>query len=120
MRDIKIVTSQIDNVSVLDIDIIDGEPVFVDEDGQTGDQRAALACYACKSSVPGMLDYGVSWASVYDRQDSTLSLSNELQQQIQNYAVVTSDEYELPRTQYNPMLLMENGGVGVLIYRGDA
>ena len=118
MRDIKITTASVDDISVIDIDVVDGAPAWLDEEGQTNDQRAALACFACKGTVPGMPNYGVSWGSVYDKQDTTLQLNNELQQQLQDYVGNSSDENMLTNTMYNAMLLQSDEGIGVMVTRG--
>lgn len=118
MRDIALITLTINDLSVLDIDIIDGEPDYLEEASQTNDQRAAVACYACKGTVPGMLDYGVSWGDVYTKDNTTMQLNNELQQQVQNYAGNSSEDYELTATQYSAQLLMSSEGIGVIVKRG--
>lgn len=118
MRDVKIISFEIDGISFIDLDIINGEPVWLDEASQTNDQRAALACYACKGTVPGLPDYGVSWGSVYDKSDTTVQLNNELQQQLTSYVGSAETDSMLPQTQYNATLLQDSGGIGVLIQRG--
>lgn len=118
MRDVKIISFEQDNISFIDLDIIDGEPVWLDEASQTNDQRAALACYACKGTVPGLPDYGVSWGSAYDKSDTTVQLNNELQQQLTDYVGSADTEEMLPQTQYSATLLQDSGGIGVLIQRG--
>lgn len=118
MRDVKIISFERDGISFIDLDIINGEPLWLDEASQTNDQRAALACYACKGTVPGLPDYGVSWGSVYDKSDTTIQLNNELQQQLTNYVGTVDTEGMLPQTQYNATLLQDAGGIGVMIQRG--
>lgn len=119
MRDILLKSLSIDDISIIDIDIVDGEPVYLDYESQTGDQRAALSVYASKATVPGMLDYGVSWASIYDKEQNTvMQLNNELQQQVQNYAGAAAGNNELASTQYAANLLMSEEGIGVIVRRG--
>lgn len=119
MRDVKIITVVDDeDVSHIDLDIIEGSPAYLDEANQTTDQRAALVCYAAKGTVHGSLDYGVSWADTYSQDNTILQLNNELQQQIDNYVGDSNDEYNLSQTQYTPQLLMSDEGIGVAVYRG--
>lgn len=112
------VSSVVDDISIVDIDVINGEPVYLDEVAQTGDQRAALAVYIAKGTIPSELDFGVNWATVYDAQNTTLQLNNELQQQVQNTVGSAESNNNLPNTQYTAQLLMEDGGYGVVVMRG--
>lgn len=116
MRDWKILV--IDESGV-DIDVVNGEAAYLDYDTQTGDQRAALAAYQVKGTIPGLLDFGVSWAAQYS-QDNTISMLNEeIQQQIALCAGnAASDKQMNSMSQYTSTLLPEGGNVGVLITRG--
>lgn len=114
MRDLKILSSD----TGIDIDIVNGQALWLDEASQTQDMRAALACYACKGTVPGLPDYGVSWAKVYDRDTTTIDFNNELQQQIDNYVGSASEDTMLEQSTYQPLMLQDNSGMGVLVYRG--
>lgn len=117
MRDVKLVTDN-DNRWGVDLDIVDGEPAYLDEAAQTNDQRAAVACYMCKGTVPGLPEAGVSWGAVYDKSITSVQLNNELAQQLDTYVGSSSEQEMLTSTQYNAMLLEDSGGVGVLVQRG--
>lgn len=115
MRDYKIVAVESQGI---DIDIIDGEPEYLDYESQTGDQRAALAAYAVKGTLPGALDYGVSWGEVYSGQSSVSQLSNEVQLQIQNEAGASSENTSVTANQYQGLVATKDGDIGVIIMRG--
>ena len=100
----------------IDIDIVDGEAAYVEYDTRTADQRAALAVYAVRGTVPGMPDYGVSWSDQYTNQNTVAQLNNEIQQQVQEQAGFTEGAPNTA-TQYNAMLLVHEGEVGVIISR---
>lgn len=119
MRDFKIITpSNAEDTWSIDIDIIDGEAAYLDEASQTNDQQAALSIFACKGTVPGMTDFGISWGDVYGQKSTALQLNNEMQQQLQTYVGSSSEDNMLTNNTYDAMLLDETGGMGVLIYRG--
>ena len=96
----------------IDIDIVDGEAAYVEYDTRTADQRAALAVYAVRGTVPGMPDYGVSWADQYTNQNTVAQLNNEIQEQ-----AGFTEGAPNTATQYNAMLLVHEGEVGVIISR---
>lgn len=107
MRDWKIVT--VDEGHGVDIDIIDGEPSYLDYEDQTYDQRAALACYAQKGCLPGDEEYGVSWSDQYNEDFTVTNLDNELKQQVAKYAGAK---------QYSLLEVPQNGTIGVICLRG--
>lgn len=115
MRDYKIVTIEEQGV---DIDIVNGEPVYLDYESQTGDQRAALSTYAVKGTLPGNLEYGVSWGEVYSGGSSVTELNNEIQLQIQNEAGYTDADGNTVDSTHAGTVLKVNGKVGVVITRG--
>lgn len=115
MRDFKIVS--LENQGV-DIDIIDGEAAYLDYEAQTGDQRAALAAYTVKGTLPGQLDYGVSWTAVYSGSSTVSQLNNELQLQIQQEAGSVDGESMTTASHYQAVVLSSGGEVGALIVRG--
>lgn len=114
MRDIKL---QVLQDYGLDVDIIDGEAEYLDYENQTSDQRAALSVYASKGTVPGALDYGISWSNEYTPQNTISQLNNEVQLQIQNEAGASEDDI-LSSSQYMGNIIASAGSVGVIITRG--
>lgn len=120
MTDLALITGKTeDDITYVDIDIVDGQPTYLAEATQTNDQRASLAIYAAKGAMPGELDFGVSWDSIYSQEDTTIQLSNELQQQITEYTGTSSADTFLPQTQYNAQLLVSDDGIGVIVSRGQ-
>lgn len=115
MRDFKI--SVIEDYG-LDLDFVDGEAAYVGNAGQTQDQRASLAVYCTKGTVPGQAEYGVSWADQYNSDTSPSQLSNECQMQVQNEAG-SSTSAIMGATMYNAMLVGNaSKGYGVMVMRG--
>ena len=68
MRDVLIITPTDQSTASwnLDIDIIDGVPDYVQEEGNTADQRAALASVMMIGTIPGLPDVGVAWSDMYN------------------------------------------------------
>lgn len=92
MRDIMVVTPKenTDTSWNLDIDIIDGYPVLLPEINDTQDQRAALASYQAKGTIPGMPDEGIDWAQLYSRDKTLVNINDEIQKNIQDKAASTT------------------------------
>lgn len=112
MRDYKVNILK-DNQGI-DLDIVNGEPAYLDYESQTQDQRAALAAYTVKGTVPGALDYGVGWSQQFTQQNTVLQLNNEVQLAVQNEAVTPNSQGQT----YNALLLSHDGAVGAVIMRG--
>ena len=79
MRDFQVLIQEDEG---LDIDIINGEASYVEYATRTQDQRAALAIYAVKGTVPGARDYGVAWSDQYTQDNTVAQLNNQIQQQL--------------------------------------
>lgn len=114
MRDFKVDIIESQGV---DINIVDGEAEYVEYESRTGDQRAALAVYAVKGTVPGNLDYGVSWADQYTQDNTVAQLNNEIQQQLQQEAGFSNGAPNV-NNQYSATTLIHDGEVGVIVRRG--
>lgn len=114
MRDYKFTV--IEDVG-LDIDIINGEPVYLDYERQTNDQRASVACYMCKGTIPGREDLGISWADQYGQENTILQLCNEVQQAVNAMAGSSDSDASNINTGYNAQVVTRNGDVGVIITR---
>ena len=76
MRDIKLFVDEDSNL--VDVDVVNGEPVLLDFAEQTGDQRAAVACFISKGTLPGNLDFGISWGQMYTNDSTLIDFSNKL------------------------------------------
>lgn len=85
MRDIKYITPEdpTQHTWILDIDVIDGEADMVFKEDMTQDQRAAVSAIMCKGTIPGALDEGVDWGSLYERETSLINIDNQVQKAIQ-------------------------------------
>lgn len=114
MRDFKILVAENEGV---DIDIIDGQAEYLQYEAQTGDQRAALSVYCIKGSIPGNLDFGVSWGLEFTQSNTVTQLNNEIQQQIQECAGMHSTDTMQPSDMYTATLIPQGGQIGVLITR---
>ena len=101
----------------LDFDIVDGYPKFVPFERNTQDQRAAIAAYTFKGTIPGKPDIGINWSSLYNNSDDTtlVTVDNEVKQAIQEYAAIP----EGPNGMYTPIYeSKEGGGISIAIYQG--
>jgi hypothetical protein len=114
MRDLRILILEDKG---LDIDVIDGEAAYVEYESRTNDQRAALSVYAVRGTMPGLPDYGVSWADQYTQDNTVAQLSNQIQLQLQQEAGF-SEGAPNTNSQYQAQILAQNDSVGVIITRG--
>lgn len=114
MRDIKLFVDE--DSHIVDIDIIDGEPTWLDFDKQTGDQRAAVACFVSKGTLPGNLDFGISWGQMYTTDSTLIDFSNELQQSVQHATEDLASDYTVADS-YNPQIVLSGSDLGVIITR---
>lgn len=116
MRDLALITPSEGSEWCLDFDIINGQPRFVPEERNTQDQRAAVATYTFRGTIPGKPDVGIGWSEMYqsDYQETLISIDNEVKQAIQEYAAVP----EGPNGMYVPVYDMKEKGIEVAIYQG--
>lgn len=96
----------------LDIDVVDGYPVFLFEEGNTADQRASLAAYQSKGSIPGMRDEGIDWSGLYEKDTSLVDIDNQAKQRIQELAGATSFQ-----SNYTPLYKEEDNNIVLNIYK---
>lgn len=95
----------------LDIDIIDGVPRHVPYERNTQDQRAAIAAYTVRGSIPGKPDVGVDWSALYMQDATVLDIDNEIKQNMQKYAATGGTASQ----QYMPLYLRDKDGVHVVV-----
>lgn len=118
MRDLAVITPGPDAEKnwCLDFDIINGYPKLVPFERNTQDQRAALAAYMFRGTIPGKPDVGINWSGLYEGKDETLvAIDNEIKQAIQEYAAIP----EGPNGTYIPMYeTKKDGTIGITIYQG--
>ena len=116
MRDIVIIYPTAPDTSWdLDIDIVDGQPRYVSEPGQTQDQRAAVAALIGRGTIPGNLTLGVDWGGLLTDQVFLVAIDNEVKQMISKYAAEGNDSQLITYVPiYNKN---KKGGVDVQVYR---
>lgn len=116
MRDLMLITPSEENTDWnLDIDIIDGYPEFLPLDRNTQDQRAAVAAYMTRGTIPGMPDEGIDWSGLYDPNNETLiTIDNEIKQNIRDKAAVEN----VVANMYLPVYDVTEDGIGLTIYQG--
>ena len=116
MRDVRlIVPSDPDAEWNLDIDVVKGTPVYLQYPRNTQDQRAALAAYMVRGSIPGMPDTGVDWTSLYQQNTSILNIDNTIKQNIQNYAGTPGTATQT----YTPVYTKDDQGIHAIIYQSS-
>ena len=96
----------------LDIDIIEGYPSLLFEEDNTKDQRASLAAYQSKGSIPGMRDSGVDWSGLYEKDISLIDIDNQAKQRIQEMGGATSYQ-----SNYTPLYKEEDNNIVLNIYK---
>ena len=114
MRDYKIFVDNDNNI--VDLDFVNGDAEYLTYSTQTSDQRAALACFICKGTLPGALDFGISWGDVYTTDSTLVQFSNELQQSVQEATKSSDIEFTIANS-YNPQIVVDGGKIGVIITR---
>ena len=112
MRDILLIY---DEKGAIDIDIVNGEPVYVREEQNTWDQRAAVGAYLSKGTIPGMLDIGVDWPALHAQRDSLVDVDNQIKQQINSFAVTPNEK----ASTYTPIYRTRDGQLDVSVVRTD-
>ena len=115
MRDLKLIVP-IDRSKAswnLDIDVINGVPTFVDYVRNTQDQRAAVATYMVKGSVPGRPETGVDWGRLYTQDATILDIDNEIKRNIQDKAAIPGSATQM----YMPIYTKDETGIHAVIYQ---
>ena len=117
MRDLLLITPPQDARNwCLDFDIIDGYPKYVPDARNTQDQRAAVAAYMFRGSIPGKPDLGIDWSGLYstEERETLIEIDNEVKQAIQEYAAIP----EGPNAMYVPLYDATEDGIQLAIYQG--
>lgn len=116
MRDLIVITPTEKSNWCLDFDVVDGCPRYVPTERNTQDQRAAIAAYMIRGTVPGKPQLGIGWAGLYqeDYEETLTVIDNEVKQAIQEYAAVP----EGPNGLYVPVYQAGKEGVEIAIYQG--
>ena len=117
MRDLKIIVPADRDTAGwnMDIDIIDGFPTLLDFERNTQDQRAALAAYTVKGTIPGKSDVGVDWSLLYNQGATVIDIDNEIKQNIQDRAAVIGTATQT----YIPIYTKDDSGIHVAIYQSS-
>lgn len=117
MRDLKIIVPDDRDTASwnMDIDVVDGFPSFVDMERNTQDQRAALAAYTVKGTIPGMKDIGVDWTLLYNQGATIIDVDNEIKRSIQEHAAIPGTATQT----YIPIYTKDESGVHVAIYQSS-
>lgn len=98
---------------ILDLDIVDGEPRYVQYEGNTEDQRAAVGAYMSKGTIPGMLEQGINWMDLYEQKSSLIDVDNQTKQQISSFAASNNG-----LSGYTPIYIKEKGQMKIVVVRG--
>ena len=115
MRDLKIIVPEDRTTSSwnMDIDVIDGVPTYLPYERNTQDQRAALAAYTVKGTIPGLPNAGVDWSLLYNQGATVVDIDNSIKQNIQNNAAVVGTASQ----SYKPIYTKDDDGIHVAIYQ---
>ena len=117
MRDFKIIVPN-DRKEAnwnMDIDIIHGFPVYVPYERNTQDQRATLAAYTVKGTIPGMPNAGIDWSSLYNQGATVTDLDNAIKQNIQEKAGIPGSATQ----SYIPLYVKDEDGIHVAIFQAS-
>lgn len=121
MRDFLLVVPEDRTTSswFLDINIVDGYPEVMHFEGQTQDQRAAVAAVMQRGTVPGMLEEGVDWTATLanDPKSTMITLDNQIKQNVNNLSARSDSSSGV--TKYLPLYIQnKNGSIDVTLMRG--
>ena len=117
MRDLKIIVPEDRDRAGwnMDIDIIQGVPTLLEYERNTQDQRAALAAYTVKGTIPGKPDVGVDWSLLYNQGATVIDLDNSIKKAIQEKASVIGTANQ----NYIPIYTKDSEGIHVAIYQSS-
>ena len=116
MRDFRLIMSTEEEPTWnLDIDIINGNPVYLPYSRNNQDQRAAIAMYMSKGTIPGMPDMGIDWAQLYQQDTTILNIDNEIKQNIQNLAGTPGTATQT----YTPVYTKDDKGIHAIVYQAS-
>lgn len=99
----------------MDIDVIDGFPRLVPAERNTQDQRAALATYTVKGTIPGKADEGIDWGLLYNQGATILDIDNSIKQNIQQKAAIPGTATQT----YIPIYTKDESGMHAVIYQAS-
>lgn len=113
MRDISLIgpPSQ-DSTWTLDINVIQGRPALVPgEEENTKKQRAAIAVYMAKGTIPGLEGFGVDWPGYIAGKVSLVECDNQAKANMEALANVSSS----PDVPYPMYLKGERGEIQIAL-----
>lgn len=126
MRDISVTqkrpTADDSREWTIDIDVIDGEPVYLREYSMSMDQRAALAAVMSKGSIPGKQDIGTEWSSLYSNNSSNgiVDIDNQVKQNIQDLVTDPDDVGSSKAGKYYPIFTEKDGVISIQVINTEA
>lgn len=99
----------------LDIDVIAGQAALLPYARNNQDQRASVATYMVRGTIPGKPDTGVNWTDLYNQNASILNIDNEIKQNIQQYAGVPGTAIQ----NYVPVYIKDDKGIHAIVYQSQ-
>lgn len=102
-----------------DIKIVDGDFVFVPEETNNMDQRAAISAFVVVGSVYGDKTYGIDWSPYFAKDTGLVNVDNQIKKNIQQNAMPDFSEgvAAMYGIQYIPN---DKGSMGIRIVKGDS
>lgn len=114
MRDIVLRYPEEEEEWDYDIEVQGGYPVYVYQESNTSDQRAAIAAALSKGSVPGNTSLGIDWGNLLVGNSNLIVIDNQVKRLIQALAGEgTIDSI----TQYVPIYKNNGGSIKATVYR---
>ena len=96
--------------NLLDIDVINGWPTLMNT-SNTPRQRAAVASYIARGSIPGQTSIGAEWAAYIAGQRSLVEIDNQVKQNIQDMCGEGSI-----MNQMMPLYVPSDGGISIRLW----
>ena len=100
------------------VKISDGDFLFVPEESNNMDQRAAISAFVVVGSVYGDKEYGIDWSPYFAKDTGLVNVDNQIKKNIQQNAMpdFSNGVASMYGIQYIPT---KNGSMSMRIIRGD-
>ena len=100
-----------------DIALADGDFVFVPNEENNMDQRAAITAFVVVGSIYGDKEYGIDWSPYLSNDTGLINIDNQIKKNIQQNAM--PDLANGIGSMYGVQYIPKDGNMGIRIIRGN-
>lgn len=101
-----------------DIALADGDFIFVPEESNNMDQRAAISAFTVIGSVYGDKEYGIDWSPYFAKETGLINVDNQIKKNIQENAM--PDLAEGVASMYGVQYIPNKDKMSLRIVKGDS